>query len=151
MARRSQLFRLGAGESAGACHESSQVCQDGEGLRLLLLGGDMATSTQTPWLTDYDFYLFGEGTHVRAYEKLGAHPGEMGSQRGTHFAVWAPNAERISIVGDHNGWNPRSHPMRTRAEAGLWETFIPDLGTGALYKYHIESRQNGYQVDKADP
>jgi len=111
----------------------------------------MAASTQSPWLTDYDLYLFGEGTHLGAYEKLGAHPGEMDGRRGVHFAVWAPNAERVSVVGDHNGWDPRSHPMQARAESGLWETFVPDIETGALYKYHIVSRQNGYQVDKADP
>ena len=111
----------------------------------------MAASTKTPWLTDYDLYLFGEGTHARAYEKLGAHLGEMDGRRGVHFAVWAPNAERVSVVGDHNGWDPAAHPLQPRAQAGLWETFIPDIGTGAIYKYHIDSRHNGYKVDKADP
>lgn len=111
----------------------------------------MGVSAQTLWLTDYDLYLFGEGTHLRAYEKLGAHPGEIDGRRGVHFAVWAPNAERVSVVGDHNGWDPRSHPMQPREQAGMWETFIPGLGTSALYKYHIDSRQNNYQVDKADP
>jgi len=107
-------------------------------------------STQTFWLTDYDLYLFGEGTHLRAYEKLGEHPGEIGGRRGVHFAVWAPNAESVSVIGDHNGWDPRSHRMHPRT-GGLWETFIPDLGIGARYKYHIASRQDRYQVDKADP
>ncbi len=107
--------------------------------------------TISSWLTDYDLYLFGEGTHLRAYEKLGAHLGEVDSRQGTHFAVWAPNAERVSVVGEHNGWNPGAHPMQSRANSGLWETFIPEVGEGALYKYHVESRQNGYQVDKADP
>ncbi len=111
----------------------------------------MGASTQTPWLTDYDLYLFGEGTHVRAYNKLGAHPGEMEGRRGVHFAVWAPNAESVSVIGDYNGWDPRSHPMQPQAQAGLWESFIPDIGIGASYKYHIASRVNGYQVDKADP
>lgn len=111
----------------------------------------MGTSTQTRWLTDYDLYLFGEGTHLRAYEKLGAHPVETDSSRGVHFAVWAPNAAQVSVIGDHNGWNPRSHPMQLRPEAGLWEVFIPEIGSGAVYKYHIDSRENGYQVDKADP
>ncbi len=111
----------------------------------------MGASAQTLWLTDYDLYLFGEGTHLRAYEKLGAHPGEIDGRPGVHFAVWAPNAERVSVVGNHNGWDPHAHPMQPRAEAGMWETFIPDVGTGALYKYHIESRLNNYQVDKADP
>jgi len=111
----------------------------------------MGASTQTLWLTDYDLYLFGQGTHVRAYEKLGAHPGEIEGHRGVHFAVWAPNAESVSVIGDYNGWDPRSNPMQPQGQAGLWESFIPDIGTGALYKYHIASRVNGYQVDKADP
>ncbi len=111
----------------------------------------MGAAAQSLWLTDYDLYLFGQGTHLRAYEKLGAHPGEVDGRSGVHFAVWAPNAERVSVVGDHNGWNPGSHPMQSRANSGLWETFVPDLGTGALYKYHLESREKGYQVDKADP
>jgi len=111
----------------------------------------MDSPTQTLWLTDYDLYLFGEGTHHCAYEKLGAHAGEVDGHRGTHFAVWAPNAERVSVVGDHNGWNPQAHPMRSRPEAGLWEVFIPEVGAGSLYKYHIDCRYNGYQVEKADP
>src|SRR5215471_4729872 len=111
----------------------------------------MGAYTQTLWLTDYDLYLFGEGTHHRAYEKLGAHLGEMGGRRGVHFAVWAPNAEQVTVIGDYNGWNPQSHPMHLRPKAGLWETFIPDTGTGTLYKYHVVSRHNGYWVDKADP
>ncbi len=111
----------------------------------------MGASTQTLWLTDYDLHLFGEGTHHRAYEKLGAHPGEVDGRRGTHFAVWAPNAEQVSVVGDYNDWNPKSHPMHLRPEAGLWEVFVPDIGSGSVYKYHIASRYNGYQVEKADP
>jgi 1,4-alpha-glucan branching enzyme len=111
----------------------------------------MAASTETSWLTDYDLYLFGEGTHHRAYQKLGAHPGELGGRLGVHFAVWAPNAEQVSVIGDHNRWDPQSNPMQLRTAAGLWEVFVPDIGPGALYKYHIVSRYNGYQVDKADP
>jgi 1,4-alpha-glucan branching enzyme len=111
----------------------------------------MQASVQTPWLSDYDLYLFGEGTHLRAYEKLGAHQGEVEGRRGVHFAVWAPNAERVTVIGEHNGWNPEAHPMQLRPAAGMWETFVPDIGPGALYKYHIVSRQNGYRVDKADP
>src|ERR1022692_2749244 len=102
----------------------------------------MQASVQTPWLSDYDLYLFGEGTHLRAYEKLGAHQGEVEGRRGVHFAVWAPNAERVTVIGEHNGWNPEAHPMQLRPAAGMWETFVPDIGPGALYKYHIVSRQN---------
>jgi 1,4-alpha-glucan branching enzyme len=111
----------------------------------------MESATQTFWLTDYDLYLYGEGTHHRAYEKLGAHPGVVDGRRGVHFAVWAPNAQEVAVVGDHNQWDPRAHPMQLRPQAGLWELFVPDIASGALYKYHIVSRYNGYQVDKADP
>src|SRR5436190_3894747 len=111
----------------------------------------MTITRQATWLSDYDLYLFGEGTHHRAYEKLGAHPGEMEGRRGVHCAVWAPNAEKVTVMGEFNAWNPRSHPMRLRPEAGVWECFVPGLEPGALYKYHIESRYRNYRVDKADP
>jgi 1,4-alpha-glucan branching enzyme len=110
----------------------------------------MGTSP-TPGLTDYDLYLFGEGTHHRAFEKLGAHPGEVDGRRGVHFAVWAPNAQQVTVIGDFNHWNPQANSMNLRPEAGLWETFIPDIENGSVYKYHIVSRGSGYQVDKADP
>ncbi len=108
-------------------------------------------------LTERDIYHFREGTHFRAYEKLGAHPvapdGRDAQQNaGTHFGVWAPNAARVSVVGDFNGWNTRSHPLDTAAdESGIWTGFIPGIGAGALYKFHIESRHNGYTVQKSDP
>jgi 1,4-alpha-glucan branching enzyme len=105
-------------------------------------------------LTDHDIYLFREGTHVRAYEKLGAHavPSGPDQQQGTHFSLWAPNAASVSMVGDFNGWNPASHPLTVRSDSsGIWEGFIPGVRVGALYKYHIVSRQAGYTVDKADP
>src|SRR5262245_31013541 len=87
-------------------------------------------------LTDDDLYLFNEGSHVRLYEKLGAHPGIVDGQRGTHFAVWAPNAERVSVVGDFNGWDRARHPLAARGTSGIWEGFLPDVGPGAVYKYH---------------
>ena len=105
-------------------------------------------------LTDQDIYLFREGTHVRAYEKLGAHaaPGGPDQEQGTHFSVWAPNAASVSVVGDFNGWNPATHPLTVRSDSsGIWETFVPGLRAGAIYKYHIVSRHAGYTVDKADP
>jgi 1,4-alpha-glucan branching enzyme len=111
----------------------------------------MPTITSAQWLTDYDLYLFGEGTHHRAYEKLGAHLGEVDGEQGVHFAVWAPNAALVSVIGQFNNWNPRSDPLEVRPHAGIWEGFIPRLGSGSLYKYHIESKHNGYWVDKADP
>ena len=105
-------------------------------------------------LTEQDIYLFREGTHVRAYEKLGAHPAPSreGIAQGTHFAVWAPNAASVSVVGDFNGWNPTSHRLEPRDDSsGIWEAFIPGVRRGALYKYHIVSRHAGYTVDKSDP
>jgi 1,4-alpha-glucan branching enzyme len=111
----------------------------------------MPTITSAQWLTDYDLYLFGEGTHHRAYEKLGAHLGEVDGERGVHFAVWAPNAEQVTVIGEFNHWDPRSDLLHLRSEGGIWEGFIPRLGSGALYKYHIQSKYRGYQVDKADP
>jgi 1,4-alpha-glucan branching enzyme len=98
-------------------------------------------------LTAGDAYLFNEGNHYRLYQKLGSHPMEGG----TSFAVWAPNAERVSVVGDFNGWNAESNPMRATGDSGIWEAFIPDLGQGSIYKYRIVSRNQGYTVDKADP
>jgi 1,4-alpha-glucan branching enzyme len=103
-------------------------------------------------LTDYDVYLFREGKHFRLYEKLGAHPMEVDGTAGTLFAVWAPNAERVSVIGDFNGWDPETHPLVPRWDgSGIWEGFIPGVGHGSLYKYHIVSRYGGYSVDKGDP
>ena len=106
----------------------------------------------TPFLTDYDLYLLAQGTHYRIYEKLGAHLVDVDGQRGTRFAVWAPNAEAMSVVGDFNDWNAQRHPMSLRhQEAGIWECFVPGVGPGALYKYFVASKFNGYRVEKADP
>jgi 1,4-alpha-glucan branching enzyme len=111
----------------------------------------MAISTQAPWLSDYDLYLLGEGANFRAYEKMGAHLGEKNGRLGVHFAVWAPNATELTVVGDFNGWNPRSNALESRGATGIWEGFVPDVDAGARYKYHITSRNRGYVVDKADP
>jgi 1,4-alpha-glucan branching enzyme len=106
----------------------------------------------TPLLTDYDLYLLAQGTHYRSYEKLGAHLVDVDGQRGTRFALWAPNAEAISVVGDFNGWDRQRHPMALRHhDAGIWECFIPAIGAGALYKYFVASKFDGYAVEKADP
>jgi 1,4-alpha-glucan branching enzyme len=102
-------------------------------------------------LTDQDLFLFNEGTHARLYERLGAHPMEVGGEAGTHFAVWAPNAESVSVIGDFNGWNPDQDPLRPRASSGIWEGFVPGIGSGAVYKFHIVARGTGYRVDKGDP
>jgi 1,4-alpha-glucan branching enzyme len=101
-------------------------------------------------LSDFDQYLFAEGTHSRAYEKLGAHLSERNGHLGVQFAVWAPNAGRVSVIGDFNNWNISADIMRP-SSAGVWEGFIPDIGSGAVYKYHVISRDRPYAVDKADP
>src|SRR5580700_10263976 len=102
-------------------------------------------------LTAEDFYLFNEGSHYRIYEKMGAHVLESNGVTGTVFSVWAPNARKLSVVGDFNGWNPRSHPLQARGSSGIWEGFIPGVGKGTLYKFYIESTQGGYKIEKTDP
>ena len=102
-------------------------------------------------LTDDDLFLFNQGSHFRLYEKLGAHPLQHEGWEGTYFSVWAPDAERVSVVGDFNGWDPSSHLLGSRGQSGIWEGFIPGIRKGAAYKYHIRSRFHGYRVDKADP
>src|ERR1700722_9790116 len=101
-------------------------------------------------LTQSDLYLLAEGTHKRAYDKLGAHLGEKDGRRGVHFAVWAPNAERVSVIGTFNEWTPGANALAPSA-AGVWEGFVPGLTSGALYKYRLVSRYGHYDVDKADP
>jgi len=104
-----------------------------------------------PTLKDEDLYLFNEGSHYRLYQKLGAHSIKVDGEEGCSFAVWAPNAERVTVMGDFNGWNKGSHPLRSRGESGIWEGFVPGVGQGAQYKYHIASRYHEYRVDKTDP
>jgi len=103
-----------------------------------------------PGLTDFDLYLFGEGKHERIYDKLGAHTYGDGAAAGTRFAVWAPNAERVSVVGPFNHWNGDAHAMRSRASSGVWELAIPGIGAGTAYKYEIRDRAGRLFV-KADP
>lgn len=98
-----------------------------------------------------DLYLFNEGTHSRLYEKLGSHPTRHEDTDGIYFAVWAPNAASVSVVGDFNDWNGNRHPLRPRADSGIWEGFIPGLERMATYKYHLVSHEMGYRVDKSDP
>jgi 1,4-alpha-glucan branching enzyme len=101
-------------------------------------------------LTDYDVYLLGEGTHFRAFEKLGAHRIQVGTTTGVHFAVWAPSAQRVSLVGDFNKWDGRTHQMRQFALAGIWEIFIPNLADGEKYKFEIRTGA-GHLLTKSDP
>lgn len=102
-------------------------------------------------LGDHDLHLFNEGSHLRLYEKLGAHPLRADGEEGTYFAVWAPNAAGVSVVGDFNGWDPDSHPMQSRGSSGIWEGFVPGVGSGTRYKYRVASRLGGRVFDKADP
>ena len=102
-------------------------------------------------ITEYDLYLFAQGRHTRIYEKLGAHPMRIGDADGVHFAVWAPNAERVSVVGDFNGWDGRVYPMRRLGASGVWEIFIPGLAEGERYKYEIRSTRHGELLLKTDP
>ena len=104
----------------------------------------------SPTLSEFDLYLLGEGTHHKSYEKLGAHLTEVEGVQGVAFAVWAPNAQRVSVVGNFNNWNGRRHPMRVRGSSGVWELFIPGLVEGEVYKYEIKGH-NDYFGQKADP
>jgi len=107
--------------------------------------------TFPPQLGDLDLHLFGEGRHRHACRFLGAHEHEVEGVAGVLFAVWAPNAERVSVVGDFNGWDGRRHPMRVRGGSGVWEVFIPGLQPGLIYKYEIRNRHTGQILLKADP
>ncbi|MEM7752634.1 MAG: 1,4-alpha-glucan branching protein GlgB [Pseudomonadota bacterium] len=103
-----------------------------------------------PVLTEFDQYLVGEGTHKELWRVLGAHVLQRGKVDGVHFAVWAPNARRVSVVGDFNRWDGRRHPMRPAGQTGVWEVFLPGVGDGALYKYEVVG-VDGTAALKADP
>ncbi|MFH1144306.1 MAG: 1,4-alpha-glucan branching enzyme, partial [Candidatus Eisenbacteria bacterium] len=103
------------------------------------------------FLTDFDLHLLMESTHYRAWEKMGAHVVEIDGVQGTNFAVWAPNAARVCVIGDFNGWRDGADELASRGDSGIWEGFVPGVGRGNLYKYAIHSRHDGYRVEKADP
>jgi 1,4-alpha-glucan branching enzyme len=103
-------------------------------------------------LTDLDVYLLRQGNHFRLYEKLGAHVHVVDDTVGVSFAVWAPNARQVSLVGDFNDWDPDAHHLNAREDgSGIWEVFVPGLLQGTIYKYHIVSRYRDYRADKGDP
>ncbi len=108
-------------------------------------------SSDVTLLTNDDVYLFNEGSHFRLHDKFGSHPMTVNGVEGTYFAVWAPNADRVCVVGSFNNWDAESHLLHARKHSGIWEGFIPGVGKGTLYKYHIHSRFHGYRVEKADP
>jgi 1,4-alpha-glucan branching enzyme len=123
--------------------------------RLRILAGEEEIEIEDPYrfppvLTEPDISQMIEGTHPRSYEKLGAHPMTVSGIDGTVFTVWAPNARRVSVIGDFNGWDVRRHPMRLHHDCGLWEIFLPGVGIGAIYKFEIKSQDNHLLV-KADP
>src|SRR5262249_61973816 len=103
-----------------------------------------------PSLGELDVHLAAEGLHERLYEKLGAHVRELDGVRGTAFAVWAPNARSVSVVGDFNTWDGRLHQMRSLGASGIWELFVPEVPEGSPYKYEIRRQDGGLQL-KADP
>jgi 1,4-alpha-glucan branching enzyme len=102
-------------------------------------------------LTNDDLFLFNEGSHYRLYEKLGAHPLMVDGVEGTYFAVWAPNAKQVSVMGEFNGWDKLSHQLYPKGQSGIWEGFIPGVAKGTIYKYYLISHHRGYHVEKADP
>jgi len=104
---------------------------------------------RSPLMTDFDVHLFAEGNHHRLYEKLGAHVTEQDGVKGVYYAVWAPNARNVSLLGDFNNWDGRQHQMRLR-DGGIWELFIPGLGVGTHYKYEVKN-QAGHIYEKSDP
>ncbi|MGH7928221.1 MAG: alpha-amylase family glycosyl hydrolase, partial [Candidatus Binatia bacterium] len=112
----------------------------------------MTTSIQpTSLLTENDLYLFNEGSHFRLYDKLGSHLLNQEGTHGAYFAVWAPNANHVSVIGQFNDWAKGRHQLLPKGNSGIWEGFFPEIGKGTLYKYHVGSRFRGYRADKADP
>ncbi len=107
--------------------------------------------TFAPQISDFDLHLFGEGKHWHIYRVLGAHAYVADGIAGVRFATWAPNAERVSVVGDFNHWDGRCNPMRSRGGGGVWELFIPNIDIGTLYKFEIRSRESGHILQKTDP
>ena len=123
-------------------------------LRLANKEGAMTTQHDPyyfePYLSDFDLHLFGEGKFLKGYEKLGAQPREIDGVQGINFAVWAPNAQAVNLVGDFNHWDGRRHPLRKHRTGGVWELFIPEMKVGEHYKYRVKS-QWGETMDKTDP
>jgi len=123
--------------------------------RLRVTSGGHVSEVEDPYrfgriLSDFDTYLFGEGKHTRIYDKLGAHPLDLGGITGVHFAVWAPNATRVSVVGDFNAWDGRVHPMRSLGASGVWEIFVPAAQVGQRYKFELRTRGGEVRL-KIDP
>ena len=114
------------------------------------MAGKNKRQAGTGIISEMDRYLFGNGTHYEIYEKLGAHPMTYKGKSGIYFAVWAPHAASVSVVGDFNRWDPEANPMKALETSGIYECFVPELGTGELYKYAITTTA-GKVLFKADP
>ena len=104
----------------------------------------------TRFITEFDQYLFGQGTHYDLYNKLGAHPMTVDGEDGVYFAVWAPNAEAVSLVGNFNEWDENATPMERLEPLGIYEIFLPEMKIGDIYKYCVTTKA-GYTILKADP
>src|SRR5947209_8196020 len=154
MASKSKTPRTSGKTTAAPRKRGSRKREESEAQ---IVGADVVPSvsitTEAPatLLSDWDYHLFNEGSHHRLWERLGSHPVERDGIAGTMFAVWAPNARAVSVVGDWNGWNALSNALESRGGSGIWEGFVPHVHKGMKYKYHVVSRHNGYEVDKADP
>ena len=111
----------------------------------------MSIQERTTRLSDQDLYLFNEGSHFKLYDHLGAHLMEHDGKKGVYFAVWAPNAKKVAVIGDFNEWNKTKNPLHPRETSGIWEGFIPGLDKGCVYKYYISSHIQGHKAEKADP
>lgn len=120
--------------------------------KVAMVKNESKVTNNVSLFSDFDIYLFKEGNHLKLYEKFGAHPMTVEGVAGCYFAVWAPNARTVSVVGDFNHWNPKSHPMFARTDnSGVWEGFLPGIEQGTLYKFHVDSSVNGYRANRGDP
>ena len=112
---------------------------------------ERVASDEMTLMSNEDLYLFNQGSHFHLYRMFGAHPVIRNGTAGTCFSVWAPDAEQVSVIGSFNDWKKDAHALCRRGESGIWEGFLPGVGKGTLYKFHIRSRFNGYEVEKTDP
>jgi len=110
----------------------------------------MENEKTTVFISETDQYLFAQGTHYDIYKKLGAHLSQEGDEKGVYFAVWAPNAREVHVIGSFNGWNEYAHPMNKLGEGGIWSLFIPGVEEGTMYKFLITAK-DGRKLYKADP